>query len=265
MISSIETTRIHKLDPRILLIIVILQPILVLLINYLYTLEYYEPISVWSYYLINPTLQGSLIVLLIWGLIIFKIGKHNLASIWLDRKKLINGLVLGIIFWLIIQTSAFIYSLFSGSSLSLHRHINVETGAFLGQLFGNALTEELIFRSIFFLQLYILLKKRSSDRTAFIISIIISQLFFAVCHLPNRIFIKHYENLFFDQVRLFILGVLFVIFFVRTKNFTLTVFIHSLFNHPLRIFDANIPYDLVVFVIFLLTMIFWNKIRLKFG
>lgn len=263
MISSIDIARIHKLDPRVLLIIVIIQPISNVVLNYLFTINFYKPISVWSYYLINPTLQGNLIILPIFGFIIFKIGKHNFSSLWLNREKLKNGAILGIIFWLIIQTSVFLYMLLSGNPLSLHPNINKEIGALLGQLFGNALTEELIFRGIFFLQLYIILRKRFSNRMAFLISIIVSQLFFAVVHLPNRIFIKHTANLFIDQIKLFIMGVLFVLFYVRTKNFTLSVIIHSLFNHPLRVFNGNLSYVLIVLILFLLTMIFWNTIQKK--
>ncbi|MHB2150308.1 CPBP family intramembrane glutamic endopeptidase [Calditrichota bacterium LG25] len=265
MIPSIDIERIHKLDSRLLVIIAIIQPIFSLITNYLFTINFYKPISVWSYYLINPTLQANLIILLIWGFIIFKIGKHNLSSIWLNRKKLINGIIVGIIFWFVIQAFVFLYLLFSENSFHLHQNICKEIGSIIGQLFGNALTEELIFRGIFFLQLYILLKTRFSDRTAFLISIIASQFFFAVSHLPNRILVKHYENLIIDQVKLFIMGILFVIFYIRTKNFVLTVIIHSLLNYPLRIFEANFLYPLVAFTIFLLSIIFWNKIKMKFG
>ncbi len=261
MISSIDITRIKKLDPGVLLLIAIIQPVFSLVANYLFTVNFYKPISIWSYGLINPTLQANIFTLLIFGFIIFKIGKHNFSSIWLNGEKLRSGLILGIIFWLIIQASVFLYLIFSGSSLLLHENIIKEIGGILGQLFGNALNEELVFRGIFFLQFYIITKKRFSNRTAFLIAIIVSQLFFAVVHLPNRIMVKHFENLLLDQVRLFIMGILFVIFYVRTKNFALSVIIHSLFNYPLRIFAADFPYDLIVFIIFLLTMIFWNKIE----
>lgn len=265
MIYSINITKIHKLDPGVLIIIAIIQSIASLVTNYLYTIaNFFKAISEWSYYLINPTLQMNLIILIIFGFIIFKIGKHNLSSLWLSREKLRNGVILGIISWLIIQASVFLYMLLSGNPLSLHPNINKEIGALLGQLFGNALTEELIFRGIFFLQLYIIFRKRFSERKAFLISIIVSQLFFAVHHLPNRIFIKHYANfLFIDQIKLLIMGVLFVLFYIKTKNFALTVIIHSLFNHPLRLFNGDFLYVLNVLILFLITMIFWNTIERK--
>jgi len=265
LLRAIDTSRIHKLDYRILLLIAIIQPILTIALNYLYTLGFYKPIYAWSGYLINPTLQGNLIMLLVMGYIIFKIGKHDFASIWLNGVKLKNGLLLGMVFWLVIQASALLYLLFSGDSISIQQNINKEIGAFFGQLFGNALIEELIFRGIFFLQFYIILRKRFSDLTAFLIAVIISQFFFSVVHLPNRLFIKHYKNVSLDLIKVFIMGTFFVIFYIRTQNFALSVFVHSLFNHPLLLFKANISSDLIVFVLFLMTLIFWDKIKIKFG
>jgi len=265
LISSIDIERIHRLDHRILLIIAIIQPIFSLIVNYLFTIGFYKPLSVWSHHLINPTLQGGFIILLIFGFIIFKIGRHNFSSIWLNSEKLREGVIFGIIFWLLIQTSVAVFVISSENPLSFNPDINQEIGAFLGQLFGNALAEEFLFRGIFFLQLYIFLRDRFSDRTAFLVSIIASQLFFAVSHIPNRVLIKHYDNFIIDQMKLFIMGILFVIFYIRTKNFILTVIIHSLLNYQLRIFEEDVIYPLVALVLFVSSLIFWNQIKMKFG
>lgn len=265
MTVSIDTERVHKLDSRLLLSIIILQPILSLITNYLFTIKFYQPIAVWTNYLINSTLQANLVILFIWVVLIFKIGKHDLSSIWLDKKKSKDGVIAGLIFWFIIQIFVFFYLLLSENTFSFQQNITKEIGLFLGQLFGNALNEELIFRGIFFLQFYILLKKRFSNRTAFIVSIVASQFLFAVIHLPNRILVKHYENLVVDQIRLFIMGILFVLFYVKTGNFALTVIMHSFLNCPLRLFEAKFLYQMVVLAIFLLAILFWNKIKMKFG
>lgn len=264
MINSINIERIHKLDPKLLLLIVIIQPVLSILVNYAFSVDFFKPIAEMSYYFINSTLQANLISLLIFGFIIFKIGKHNLSSLWLTKEKLKTALWIGIIFWLIFQITVIIYVFFSKETLSLHPHINKEIGALLGQLFGNALNEELIFRGIFFLQLYIILRNRLSNRMALIISIIITQLFFAVIHLPNRILVKHYENLIVDQIRLFIMGALFVLLYIRTQNFALCVIIHALCNYPLRIFNSDFPHGIAILAFYLLIMIFWKKIEAKF-
>ena len=263
MLSSINVKRIHQLDYKVLIIIAILQPILTLALNYLFTIGIFNPLSTWSHHLINPTLQANFISLFIIGFIIFKIGKHNLTSIWFNIDKLKNGILLGIIFWMIIQTIVFLYLLFTETPMVLRQNISKEIGAILGQLFGNALNEELIFRGIFFLQFYLILRKRFSDRTAFLIALLASQLFFAVSHLPNRILIKHYENLILDQIKLFFVGILFVMFYIKSRNFVLTVIMHSLLNYQLRIFDVNFLYPVVTLVIFLLSITFWDQIKLK--
>ena len=265
MITSIDTSRIHRLDPKLLLIVGILQPIFSILTNYLFTIDFYNPISVWSHRLINATLQANLTLLIIWCFIIFKVGKHNLSSIWLTKQKLVRGIIIGITFWFIIQIVVFIYVFLSENPVSFNPNMNKEIGLILGQLFGNALNEEFLFRGIFFLQFYLLARKRYSKQMALMIAIAGSQLFFAVSHLPNRILVKHYENLVVDQIKLLIMGTLFVIFYIRTENFALTVIMHSLLNYPLRLFESSSSYTLVVLTIFLLSIIFWNKIKILIG
>lgn len=261
MFISIPRNNIRRLDTRILLLIAIIQPITSIIVNYLFSVKFFTPFSLYTHHLLNATLQANLLILLLWWLFIFRLGKHNVASLWLDSTKLKVALKWGMAYWLILQMLAVIYLAAMGEPLAWHPHINREFGNLIGQLFGNALNEELIFRGIFFLQIYLILKDRGalSDGKAFLLAMVLSQLFFAVIHLPNRLLVKHTQDLVADQIRLFLMGCLFVLLYVRTRNLALNIVIHALINYPFRILQVQFPYQLVLILLFLITLIFYGK------
>ncbi len=251
---------IRKINIRILILIIILIPINQIVINYLLKTNFFTPLARLTDYWIQPTLVGNLLSLTVFSVLIFIIGKHNLFSVWLTKEKLKAAVLPIFIIWLLSQIITIAGTYFSNGDIVFVDRFNVLTGSLIGQLFGNATFEELIYRGILFLQLYILLKPKTTNKKALMISIIASQIIFALIHIPNRLMINPVENLALDLLGLFVAGVVLTVIYVRTENLAFVIGVHTLINQPFNIIDTSFPMEMSIYILIILTTILWNKI-----
>lgn len=113
---------------------------------------------------INETLAANLFGLVL-EVVIFLciIAKLSLRDLGLKRNTLLAGLIGTFLFWLAINIVDLGMISLTHSSLTFNNDIftnsNVVFGEFLGQIFGNALLEEVLFRGFLLVQIYLLLKK----------------------------------------------------------------------------------------------------------
>jgi membrane protease YdiL (CAAX protease family) len=138
------------------------------------------------------------------------------------------------------------------ASIALNAGYQEEIGRFLGQIFGNALHEEAMFRGVLFLQLHLVFKERVSFGKSVVTAAAASSLVFAVLHIPNRLLAHQVENILVDQVVLFAFGLFFCVFVWWKENLVYAVIFHAFVNYALFLFDAeDLPLKLVFLAIFL--------------
>jgi CAAX protease family protein len=108
-------------------------------------------------------------------------------------------------------------------------------GNFIGQLFGNALFEEVMFRGFLFRQAYIRLQSLNLNVTWRVVGGAgISQVIFAAIHIPLRLSSgMALRDLPLELALLFALGFLLCLVYWRTDNLFVCVGIHALSNAPL--------------------------------
>ncbi|HHL52313.1 MAG TPA: CPBP family intramembrane metalloprotease [Flammeovirgaceae bacterium] len=249
--------QIKRLPFSWLLLIVLLLPVNQLAINYLFILGAFKPIYKYSHGLLHPTLQGNLISLLIFGFIIFKAGKLRPKDILLTRENFKSGLKWGLIIWLVLQVLVLLYHLYSGRPVVAVEQSRQSLGVLAGQLFGNALLEEMLYRGILLWQIYLLFRKKYAHAGALIFALLISQAIFSLIHIPNRIFVKEIGFSAGDFIRLMLMGIVFALIYLRTANFTFAVIVHSLLNYPTVIIDTELPAKLIVLIATVLLTLFW--------
>lgn len=110
-------------------------------------------------------------------------------------------------------------------------------GELVAQFLGNAFAEEVIFRGFLLTQVYLLLVGRISGRRDRIAAaILISQLIFSLSHIPQRI-VSGYGSmgLLVNLVKLWVMGILFAVLYVRTGNIFIAIGVHALVNAPATI------------------------------
>ncbi|WP_054939592.1 CPBP family intramembrane glutamic endopeptidase [Paenibacillus ihuae] len=239
---------------------IIIEIIYSLCVNLIYFEHgYYRPLSNLTYGWIGGTLSANLIGLFV-EVIIFlvAIAKVTPRELGLRKEKLLPGLTGFLLFWIAIQLVNLGVNLSTGSSITFNDQItefpSVVLGGLLGQLFGNALLEEIIFRGFLFVQVFLLcskIKRHSSRVTA---AMFISQSIFALMHIPNRIYSGLTGMEFvYDFIQLVILGIIFCLLYLLTKNLFFVVGIHSLMNEQLMLWYND--YSDVIILSSIITMV----------
>jgi membrane protease YdiL (CAAX protease family) len=116
-------------------------------------------------------------------------------------------------------------------------------GELFGQLFGNALYEEVLFRGVLLVQMVLWLAPSSGrvERRSLWAGLLGSQAVFALQHIPNRLAFGAWAdaaNAALDLTLLFVAGLFFAGVFLRTGNLLLVVGLHTLGNLPLQLVGA---------------------------
>jgi membrane protease YdiL (CAAX protease family) len=233
--------------------------------NYLFKIRFFHAIESASRSLLSSTLCANVLSIAIFSLLIFGLGKHNLASMGMQKDHILPAVKVSLCIWIVAQLMVIALTYFERQQIIFVRHITPLVGGFLGQLAGNALFEEMIYRGLLFLQLYILFKGKRSDTSAMILAMIISQGVFAIIHIPNRLMLNHVSNLTTDLLNLFFFGVMFTLIFIKTQNLFFIIGIHAFFNSPLNVIKTSVPTSLFILLLALLTALMWEKIPFARG
>jgi membrane protease YdiL (CAAX protease family) len=137
-------------------------------------------------------------------------------------------------------------------------------GGVLGQLLGNALVEETVFRGFFLAQFYVKAAHRLRHEAALAISVIGSSVLYSVTHVPNLLFIKSIDGI---DLLMFLgglvgLGFLFAAVYLVTGNLFIAVGLHALVNTPAPLFHSSeLTVNTVWFGVTVLLLIAWPQIK----
>lgn len=193
----------------------------------------------------NATLCAGLLGLMVIVVIyLWAIVRIPLRDLGLRREKLPAGCLWTFVFWLAVNVISACINLIAGTALTWNQDLadfpNLFLGALLGQLFGNALLEEIIFRGFLFVQIQHWLSGTVKPSSRIVKAMLISQTIFALMHIPNRIYggLSGMEFVY-DFIQLVLLGMLFALLYVLTRNLFIVVGIHSLLNVNLMIWTGS--------------------------
>ncbi len=110
-------------------------------------------------------------------------------------------------------------------------------GDWVGQIFGNAPYEELVFRAFWIPQIYLRWPSRFV-LVRLICAVVLSQAFFATIHIGTRVFKGHLGGieLFVNLLEVFLNGLAFAWIYLRTLNPFVAAAFHALSNYPQPIY-----------------------------
>lgn len=213
--------------------------------------------------LVEVTLLVNLaFVVAIVGGIILRFGDLRPRDIGLVRANLPLGIGITAGTWILVQVTGVAALLLQGESLAIADSvirfgILPVLGGFVGQVLGNALYEEVVYRAFLLPQLakkFTQLSRSGSPRTAFLSALLVSQIVFTLVHVPGRLAGGvEVGNLPVFLAAPFVLGFLFALVYARTGNLFVTIGLHALINDPVLLVDAGavvlVPLLLVVLAI----------------
>jgi membrane protease YdiL (CAAX protease family) len=185
---------------------------------------------------VNLFIFSALLLVAIAG-VLFGIGRLRPADLGLRRDKLVEGLVVTLGVWLLMQVIAAVSAAATTGAIviapSWIRNGIGPTLMWTAVMFlGPALYEEIAFRGFLFPQLY--LKLRGSHRARLWTALLVSQALFAIGHIPAHIALRNLSGsaLWTQVVLQGVVGVLLVLLYLRTRNLWIAVGIHGLANAP---------------------------------
>ena len=201
------------------------------------------PVERFTAGLIQPTLIFSAMrfLLAVVGVGIVA-GGLRARDVGLDGDKLSNGALMVFGLWTVMQLVGMLPRLISSGEVALSpiwtpEKLPLIAGELIAQLFGNAFVEEVLFRGFLLTQVTLMLNERISSRgwrvTA---TVLISQLIFALSHIPQRI-VSGYSlaALGPNLIQLWLVGIVFAVLYLRTENVFIAVGVHTLVNAPVTI------------------------------
>jgi membrane protease YdiL (CAAX protease family) len=216
-------------------------------------------------FFVRGTLVGGLFCLVVVGGILYFAAGLRCSDIGWCWSTFSVGLLVTFILWAAMHVVVAILAAINGETAldPAWKQIGpiAIAGAFVGQLLGNALAEETVFRGFLLPQIYFKAAASTRGRAALAIALIGSSLLFAISHLPQRILVARLAgaDLLPDQVALFFFGLFHAATYVVTRNLFVAVGIHALINEPTSIFqspnvDAN---RAIVSLLSLVLLIIW--------
>ena len=203
--------------------------------------DWFHPLRDATAGLINVTFQNYAIMLpaIVGGLILLA-GRLRPRDVGLILGKLVPGIAFTVCLW------AFVNMFIVIGTVVLHLPLEAENwskfgvtrvvGEFIGQVFGNAIYEEIVFRGFLTVQLILLFQ--SLGRWGSVVAgVVAAQAIFASIHIFVRLY--HHENMAVfwvsDLPLLFATGMSLAVIYLATENLFVATGTHVLINTSMQV------------------------------
>lgn len=219
--------------------------------------------------LVSAMLMCSAVALVgIGGGILLGVGRLGAHDVGLRAANVPIGLAVTLALWVLLQVSELLMGLIGRGGIAFHHDWATSgapwvAGGLIGQLFGNALFEEIAYRGFLLPQLYLKLKAvRPGSRTAcFVAALVVSQSVFALMHIPIRL----HQGTALDALPANLLATVFVgLFFcwiyLQTGNLFVAVGVHALINKPTPVLEPALSAQFVLFVFVVVMLLLWPRL-----
>jgi membrane protease YdiL (CAAX protease family) len=185
--------------------------------------------------LITHTLLNYLVMYFIFiYLILIKASHIEPIKLGLDKKKLSQGILTAAVLLILLQLFGAIYSYAAFGKLTLNEVMKNWTaviGYYIELFAGVALFEEVVYRGFLIPQIFIRLKVKRSKASKIAITLALSQVIFAVVHLPVRIASgMSFGEAVITLVYVFFIGIVFAFTYLLTDNLYIAMAIHALWD-----------------------------------
>lgn len=252
-----------------ILLFLITNFIIIFLFLFLYQIEIIQSIEDITLGIINRSLILGLLlfVISIYGILILY-GKMESEDLGLKVKELPLAVIMGIVIWICVQIIEGIVGYISYGMIVIEPSWNTKStvlvGLLIGMFFGIALFEETGFRGFLFIQFKTKLEKvEQSKNLRVVLALLLSQILFTLTHIPWKVSNQGWtESVFFDLIfSVFINGIIYGLFYLRTRNLFFVMIIHALGNAPTSLFQAPIQPSVVILILAIICVAIWPTLK----
>lgn len=264
MFSTQPFASVRRVGWPLILTFIILKIALSLLINLvIFEQGVFDGIASATDGLINVTLLANLLNLVVLVLLfLFVLARLRPADVGLLWRKLQEGIVFTLLLWALLQLVELVAGLLANGTVTFRNawtngNALLLIGLLLGQLFGNALVEEIEFRGFLLPQLFHKFTAQALQDRPWLrlsLAVLAMAVIFALMHIPNRIAMN---ESFGDLPLVLILGILFALYYLRTGNLWVAVGLHTLHNAPTMLLAPTLGYEVPLVVLELALLFLW--------
>lgn len=207
----------------------------------------WKPLDERSYGLVNATLIWGLayFLVVICGILLI-VGRRTPTEVGIERAKIPAAIIYTCVLWILVQLGLGLCYVGVGKPLHFANSWNgakvlSTVGDLLGQLFGNALCEEIVFRGFLLTQCLLLFYMLWPERPtrALVVALWLATAIFTVLHVPYQLTPANYSalsKLACVQVEIFFSGCVFGWIYWQTGNVFFAAGVHALANEPTTLF-----------------------------
>ena len=225
----------------------------------------YQPVGTATRWLVNSVFLDYLVALIIIVFFILMVaGKMKSRDIGIQWKLLPQAIFVVLVFWALLQLCGILINQLSGGNLGFSSHwakqgLTISIGEYIGQFFGCTPFEEIIFRGFLLPQIFLKLqntKLQNHTLRRLIISLVISQMVFALWHIPHLV--SNGDSLLSVIIwvlYIFTEAILLSLIYLRTGNLFICMGIHAMINFQ-NLFCSYINSFLAFFIV-LVPFVIW--------
>jgi membrane protease YdiL (CAAX protease family) len=218
--------------------------------------------------LIHRTLLLNTLLLLgaVYGVLI-RYGGMRALDLGMDINKLPPAAILGALIWVFVQLIQGLVGYITNGTITIDPTWNTDAtsniGLFIGMLFGTALYEEIGFRGYLLTQFINKLNKPWSKVYTISLALIISQALFTLLHIPWMIMNRGWTTAIIPDLlfSVFMNGIIYGLFYLRTKNLFFVIIVHALGNAPIGLIEAPIDPSSITLLLAIICYIAWPFIK----
>ena len=231
---------VRRISPLVLVVMWIVASLWSLFANYvLFRWQGLLDFTRSTHGLIGGTLVANLlgIAVIVVGILVAWGGARG-PELGLRTGDLPRAAGVTVVTWLVLNALALGYDAIAGVPIQLDAVWDRpahQLGGMIGQFFGNALFEEIVFRAVLVTQIARWLDRgtAATRRRALGIALVASQLIFMAAHVFNRLAAHMWAtpgDAIKDLSLLFVMGLLLATVWLRTRNLLIAVGLHALSN-----------------------------------
>jgi len=250
--------------------------LIIFLMFVVYPNGWLTPIDFATEGIISTTLVASLFLFfIIVILLICVIGKEKPRNLGLKASKLPVGIIAFFSLYILLNIVLLISNVAVQQPLIWYPYwlytsspgLTWDIGSLLGQIFGNALLEEVFFRGFLFIQISKkFTKSMENSILGIVIGAVLSNFLFSLLHIPSLIRQGfHGSEITLILLLLFGVGVLLTGVYFITENIFVVMSVHVFYNVSFALFYPLVRTKLLIIIITIVGLIIWGIIKYTTG
>lgn len=195
--------------------------------------------------------------------VLFLYGKMKAGDLGLKFEKLPIAVTVGAVIWIAIQVIEAVIGYSRHGSITIEPSWGTQgtelIGLLIGMFFGTALFEEIGFRGFLLFQFKTKLEKMANSVVLIGLSLILSQVFFALLHVPWKVMNQGWTTtVVLDIVfSAFMNGIIYGLLYLRTMNLFFVMIIHALGNAPTSLIEPSVAPPNILLLLAILFSLIW--------